>query len=115
MLNVEIFTQSYTEFFLKGIVLRELHRGVLLERVSGFKFQVCGTKFTTSVHFRTGREVLHRDARIFLEKDYVEESYTEELHFDGNMDDADLWIDTDLFLGLDPLKRKRIVTDLLCL
>ena len=66
MLNVEIFAQSYTEFFLKGIVLRELHRGVLLERVSGFKFQVCGTKFTTSVHFRTGREVLHRDARSFF-------------------------------------------------
>lgn len=71
-------------------MLRELHRGVLLERVSGFKFQVCGTKFTTSVHYRSGREVLHRDARIFLEKDYVEESYTEELHFDGNTDDADL-------------------------
>ena len=31
----------YTELhgvFLKGIVLRELHRGVLLEEVSGFKF-----------------------------------------------------------------------------
>ena len=96
-------------------MLRELHRGVLLERVSSFKFQVCGIKFTSSVHFRTGREVLHRDARIFLEKDYVEESYTEELHFDGNMDDADLWIDTDLFLGLDPLMRKRIVTVLLFL
>ena len=72
MLNVEIFAQSYTEFFLKGIVLRELHRGVLLERVSGFKFQVCGTKFTTSVHFRTGREVLHRDARNFFQVDCVE-------------------------------------------
>ena len=90
MFNVEIFTQSYTEFFLKWIVLRELHRGILLERVLSFKYQVCGIKFTSSVHYRSGREVLHRDARIFLEKDYVEESYTEELHCDGNTDDADL-------------------------
>ena len=72
MLNVEIFAQSYTEFFLKGIVLRELHRGVLLERVSGFKFQVCGIKFTSSVHYRSGREVLHRVARSFFEVDCVE-------------------------------------------
>jgi len=42
MLNVEIFTQSCTEFFWKWIVLRELHRGVLLERVSSFRFQVSG-------------------------------------------------------------------------
>ena len=75
---------------VERVTQRHFARTSFRFQVSGFKFQVCGTKFTTSVHFRTGREVLHRVARIFLEKDYVEESYTEELHFDGNMDDADL-------------------------
>ena len=68
-------------------MLRELHRGVLLERVSGFKFQVCGTKFTSSVHYRSGREVLHRVARSFFEVDCVERVTQSPkfltLHFDG--------------------------------
>ncbi len=30
----EFFTQSYTEFFLNWIVLRELHRGVALDKIT---------------------------------------------------------------------------------
>ena len=37
-MNIEIFTQSYTEFFLKWMMLRELHRGVALLRVFCFGF-----------------------------------------------------------------------------
>ena len=30
----EFFTQSFTEFFLNWIVLRELHRGVALDKIT---------------------------------------------------------------------------------
>ena len=62
------FAKFYTELhgvFLKGIVLRELHRGILLERVSGFKFQVSSFRFVAQSLLR--QFTIARVAKFYTE------------------------------------------------